>query len=382
MKILLTSPFFPPENSGLANVVAMHAEVLSGLGFDVTVATRGSDRSTRRMGRTMIETFPVSGAFSLLAPIRGASRDYREFLGTSKFDLTMFHAWQNWATDIGLLNLNQIAGKKLVFSHCVSTNTLFLHQPARSAIRYASWRPYWWRLPGWMKALDGVIFLSREGDGDRFDDLKLAGCLGTKTYFVSNCSVLGAGREHEGLWDKWNGPIISVGSYEWFKGFDFVLRAYAASTAKNQISLKLFGQKFTRFTQKLRSLADELDIAPQFVEFHEGVFGEALQQEYREAQLFVCGSHTECQPLVLLDAMASGTPFVSRKTGCIASLAGGRAVRTEREAAGEISKLLSDRSRWEALRKNGLEAASNEFSLMALKRNLGSVVRDVLGVYP
>lgn len=133
-----------------------------------------------------------------------------------------------------------------------------------------------------------------------------------------------------------------------------MLKTYAKSAAKNIIPLKIFGQKFTTYTEKLKVLAKKLGILDNFLSFHEGVSGARLRNEYRRSRVFLYGSHTECQPLVLLDAMAAGTPFISRASGCIDSMMGGVAVHDENEAAAQLNILLDDTSRWQLQSKAGL----------------------------
>ena len=62
------------------------------------------------------------------------------------------------------------------------------------------------------------------------------------------------------------------------------------------------------YSATLRSLSHQLGLSAESVVFHEGVAGEALLAAYCQARLVLSGSHTECQPLVLLDANAAGTP--------------------------------------------------------------------------
>lgn len=365
MKILLTTPTYPPINSGLGNVVFQQASSLAGHGFEVTVATGGQQRGHRvdPISGARIEEFNISGEESWLHPIRGEVDDYVAFLKSTSFDVVVMHAWQNWASDLVLRHASDVSAKKYLFSHCISTNEFYLRQPLRSAIRYLLWRPYWWSLGGKMEKIDGMIFLSAKGEGSRFGDLEIARKKGRLIDIIPNAISLEAAealqvptrpvgeRPH----------IISVGSYHWLKGFEFVLRAYAGSTAKNVFPLKIFGQKFTPFTERLRALADGLGLDKSYVSFHENVSGKALLSEYSRARLFLSGSHSECQPLVLLDSMAMGTPFIARSTGCIASLPGGLSVTSENQAAQQIDLLMEDPDFVRELGKMGRTAAQDTY---------------------
>jgi len=155
--------------------------------------------------------------------------------------------------------------------------------------------------------------------------------------------------------------LIAVGSFDWLKGHDFALRAYARSGAKNKIPLKVFGQRFSPYTEQLRSLAGELGLDADLVTFHQDTDKETLLEEYRKSRVLISGSRTECQPLVLLDAMAAGTPFVARACGCIPYLPGGVAVRTDSEAGASLDSLLADPTAWRAMSEEGISAANAKF---------------------
>src|SRR5690606_6234679 len=127
--------------------------------------------------------------------------------------------------------------------------------------------------------------------------------------------------------------------------------------------LVMFGQEETPYLDELRKLAAELGLGREAVIFRSGVAGEDLLAEYTRAKLVLFGSYTECQPLVLLDAMATGTPFVSKNTGCIAQLAGGMPVSTPEQAAREIDKLLENNHEWAKASAAGMRAAAADHSL-------------------
>lgn len=359
MRILITSPTYPPFNSGLGNAVALQAAGLAAAGHQVVVATGGESREHRMDGSIRVESFPVSGAASLLNPIRGEVAAYRDLLCHTAWDVILLNAWQNWATDLALRYLGHISGRKFVYSHCISTNSYFARQPLRSLVRYLAWRPYWWRLPHAMRRLDGVLFLADRGCDSRFDDLAVARRCAVPLHIIPNSlsdaavAALDAPAKPLAVRDK----LIAVGSYQWLKGFDFVLRAYAASRARDRFPLHLYGQQHSAYSDTLRSLMRALGLGERHVTLHEGVSGEDLIAEYSRSRLVLSGSHTECQPLVLLDANATGTPFVARSTGCIDGMPGGRGIDTWQDMAAHIDALLDDLPAWETLSADGRQAA-------------------------
>jgi 1,2-diacylglycerol 3-alpha-glucosyltransferase len=363
MRVLLTTPTYPPLNTGLGNAVAMQAKFLHLAGHEVVVATGGAARGSMMNEGIQIETFAVTGADSFLQPLKGEIPSYVDFLRRHNSQVVVLNAWQNWATDIALRHINLIAGQKYLYSHCVSTNVLYPHQPFRSILRYLAWRPYWWHLPCYMKRLDGLIFLANEGSDSRFDDLQIARRHGVPLRIVPNSlsPAAAANLDKPKLSLKERNRLIAVGSYHWQKGFDFVLRAYAASHARQMFTLHLYGQENTSFSAELRGLAHQLGLPKGSVVFHEGVAGEALQSAYDKAYLVLSGSHTECQPLALLDASAAGTPFIARSTGCIASMPGGINVSSWKAMAHMVDGLVGNLPAWQALSDAALQAAKETY---------------------
>ena len=363
MRILLTTPSYPPFNNGLANAVTQQANHLALAGHEVVVATSGAASGTRITDGIRVETFALSGADYWLNPIQGDVQAYINFLLCGKWDVLLLNAWQNWATDLAIRHIDQIPGRKYVYSHCISANTFYALQPLRSLLRFLCWRPYWWRLSTNMQRLQGVIFLAPKGADRRFDDLKLALKHNIPIRFVPN-SLSPAGLtclEQEPVSLSERNRLIAVGSFSWQKGFDFIIRAYAASEARKFLPLYLYGQEHTAYSKKLRSLSRSLGLSDNKVVLTAGISSELLMRSYTQARLCLCGSYTECQPLVLLDANASGTPFVARKTGCIDSMPGGVTVNSLREMTKQIDMLTMDDSTWLELANTGRHAAKSHY---------------------
>jgi glycosyltransferase involved in cell wall biosynthesis len=98
---------------------------------------------------------------------------------------------------------------------------------------------------------------------------------------------------------------------------------------------------------------------------------------YDAADLFVFGSNIECSPIVLFEAAASGTPFVSTACGNAAEIArwtaAGKILPTDRTPSGlvrtsaramakAIEELLADKARLQQLRQAGIENWKSRFT--------------------
>src|SRR5262249_42476606 len=76
----------------------------------------------------------------------------------------------------------------------------------------------------------------------------------------------------------------------------------------------------------------------------------------------VLNATAETQPLVILDAMAVGVPFISTDDGCVAEFPGGLLVRNEAETAAAIRKVLDDSDLARRLGEEGKAATDATYS--------------------
>jgi 1,2-diacylglycerol 3-alpha-glucosyltransferase len=351
MLCLIVTPSFPPENSGLSNIVERHARFLAGLGYKVTVVTVGQERHSKWLAENFYAEYFQKINFSFGLSLREDNNCFDQFLLSQQWSVVFLHAWSNPVVDRTFSLLPYISGRKILFSHCISVNLFFWRQPLRSFFRYWWHRYYWWTLPHKIKSLDSLVFLSASGVDTRFDDLRLAKRLRADCHFVYNVISESASRLRPDNPPSFSDRtfLMAVGSYQWHKGFCFVLKAYALSSMSQDVPLHLFGQRFSRYTHYLERLRERLGLPDHSVVFHEGVKEDALFHAYLSARLVLFGSYTECLPLALVDASAAGAPFVSRNVGCISSMPGGVTVGSPLEMSFQIDHLGSDQDAWSGL---------------------------------
>lgn len=104
--------------------------------------------------------------------------------------------------------------------------------------------------------------------------------------------------------------ILYVGSLIPRKGVDLLLRALTYVDADYE--LRIVGNGTTEEIETLKEQAKSLDVEDR-ITWCGFKTGEALAKEYREAAVFVLPTREDCFGLVLLEALASGTPIVSSK---------------------------------------------------------------------
>jgi glycosyltransferase involved in cell wall biosynthesis len=96
-----------------------------------------------------------------------------------------------------------------------------------------------------------------------------------------------------------------------------------------------------------------------------------------ESMIVLSTSITEAMPINLLEASASGTPFVARNIGAIPSLDGGQCCGDDVSMINEVGILCSSPSRWEFFSKKGLEQYRKEFTEAQSRLNFLEIVKDI-----
>jgi glycosyltransferase involved in cell wall biosynthesis len=386
MNILITSFTFPPERNGVSNVASAHAFGLAQRGHKVTVATgyNPSRISQQLQDGVDIIQFEISGNCNLLIGYQGDIDSYRRFLSSFDCDVILFHCWQIWSTDLAFNVFKNTKAKKILISHGVSANSTYGFP--RSIPHWLAWRPYIWKMPIILKSVDHVIFLADQIDQDRFYDRFLV-----ERHKLTNFSVIPNGTHWAAFQNKrldfrntfnliGKRIVLCLSNYEPLKNQEMILRAYLRSSPKDAV-LVFIGEKRNQYSDKLIKLFLSSSVraaTKPHVIFLENIDDEMQVAAYQEADLFVLGSKTETLPLVLLDAMAAGTPFISTDVGCVSKLPGGVAVKSEQEMAIQLSDLLNNEERRNNLSNAGRIACQNTYNWDKIVSDYDSLLQRIV----
>lgn len=167
------------------------------------------------------------------------------------------------------------------------------------------------------------------------------------------------------------------------KGLDFLLRAFAQIAPKHAPAMLLLVGKGP-YQQDLANMARKLGLERRII-FAGAIPHHQIPHYAAAADLFVFSSTTETQGVVLIEAMAAGTPVVAVKApgpGDILAEGGGLLVPPQEETFAEaVLGLLEDRPRRLALGEQAAQVA-RRYSLPATTERLLSVYRDALASGP
>lgn len=337
MKILHTTEFYDPHAGGNLAIQRV-SEGLVQRGHSVTVATTFMpERQATEIGGVAIEAFRVRG--SLVKGIKGAADRYRQFLLESRFDIITNFFADIWSTDLAFGILDRIEAVKILASPCLS-------KLARPSHRQYFYKTYVEALSKY----DCVIYLSasyrdkRFGDEQGFADKAVVIPNGAGEEFLAAPAGF---RQAFGITTPF--MLLTVANHYLAKGHALVIDAFRRMR-RTDATLVIIGDR--PFYHSWYSCWPRCRLAGLWdrrIKVLSGVPRRWVVAAFQDADVFLFGSRVECAPLVMYEAFASRTPFVTTPVGNVADHQDVvRIVRTAEEMSQTASALLdheADRQR-------------------------------------
>lgn len=329
MKVLHTVESYYPQKNGMSEVVRHISENLVKLGHEVYVATSYNEYRKELIysGVEIIE-FKIYG--NAVNGIKGEIEEYKNYLLNNDFDIIVNFAAQQWATDICFEILNKIQAKKII----VPTGF--------SALYDFKYNYYYEQIPKYLNQYDSVIFTSKY-----YRDFEYS----IKNGLNKFCIIPNGASKTEFL-KKYNFNlrkylklnsnqkiILHVGSYTEIKGHNECLKIFNKVNDKNTHIVFLgenfnkdLGIKFSSKVNWFKYFSYNRIFKPWFwLNFVQFIIlfinnkinkihllnldRDSLIQSYKDANVFLFPSNLECSPVVLFEAMASGTPILVSDVG-------------------------------------------------------------------
>lgn len=392
MRILHTVEFYHPSVGGAQEVVRQLSERLVRLGHEVTVATsRLPERELDELNGVRIEGFAVSG--NAVRGISGETGRYREFLLGSDFDVIMNYAAQQWATDLMLPLLERIPARKVL----VPCGYSGLYLP-----EYAD---YFENMRSWLKRYDACVYMS-----DTYRDIEFArGCCADNGVLIPN----GAGEDEFGevpdidIRRKLGVPsdhllILHVGSHTGTKGHRDAMRIFKRSGIEHATLLIVANNPMSECGLRCRLSSMMNRFSPSSRSMDKRIVVTTLPRDetvatYHAADLFLFPSSIECSPLVLFEAAASRTPFLTTDVGNASEIVqwtrGGELlptlelddgyVRADVDASAELLRELAcDPGRRRELARSGHEAWRARFTWEGIVQQYEALYTKLLNDRP
>jgi glycosyltransferase involved in cell wall biosynthesis len=372
VKVLITTFTYPPNADGCAVAAAVLADGLAKRGHSVTVATAAHpDRqSLSDAANPRVVEFRVSGSSNRRIGVHGDIAAYQAFLRQSSFDLIIFETWDTWPTFLAEPLLPQLAAKKIVVSHGYTPHlwTPYPRFPWGLGQWVGGW-PLVLRTPRLLRQFDQLVVLSRRQDFGRFFDHRLAQWTGYKKVTVIPNGAHAAEFANPALPDFRRefglGPglmLLCVANYCDRKNQMLAVRAFRHAGLK-AATLVLVGSEFNEYAEQVRRLDKALqkDFPEGRVMLLEKLTRPQTCAAYNAADLFVLSAKAETQPIVLLEAMASHTPWISTNTGCVSELPGGLVAHSEMDLVKKMRELAASSEQRKKLAAEGWAACQQTY---------------------
>lgn len=343
MKIVFTVYTYFPLKDGVQAITQSHAEGLVKKGHEVTVITTNHNN---------LEKYDIVNGVKIIrvdietkhAIHRGNKSNYRQIImrECEDCDVLINVCTQIVSTDWVFKILNELRCKKVLYMHGM-IDFKWKRNDFRTVKNIASklwnslrWGLYYLYIPTQIKKYDLIINLH---EFDKFTKF----CKNKK---INKYKIIENGineSEWENLDKKKTSDkdyFICISNYIQGKNQEFVLKAfYRTKSCKSK--LIFMGSSKTNYLYRLKNLKEKYDKLYGYrnIEFLYDI-DRALVPTYLDgAKGFLNGSIHEVFPMVIIEAMQSGIPFISTNVGCVSFLPGGIIVKDIEEMSYWIDML-------------------------------------------
>lgn len=374
MKILITYENYFPKISGVPVVLKYMAEGLVNKGHEVTVVT-GSIKgvvSEEEINGVLVKRF---NARTTRCGYVGDKDKYVKYVKGFNGDVIIMVCSQCWTTDWLLDILDDIKVPKVFYPHGYSglgialdfnVSLIGLKKFAGKIIAKSRWKKYYTNFYKYLFKMDHIIYLSESDTAKIYGD----------KYNIKNYSIIeNAANEiyyNKKIKDKKENLsklkidnnekfLIYVSNYLPGKNQEFALEAFYKSKLEEQYKMIFIGNNVNgdSYYKYLINRKNDWDkkYGERKVFFYTKVDREVIATCVSNAQISLFSSKHEQYPLVIIESMASGVPFISTNVGNVSRMPGGVIVNTVNEMAEIINELVNDNNKRKELGEMGEEYA-------------------------
>jgi glycosyltransferase involved in cell wall biosynthesis len=312
-------------------------------------------------------TVPSSGSGALYSPARIEKRALNKALDVTNPELVLIEAWQTALTDSAIEVASSLHKPILMISHGISMHPY--NSNWKQGLRSWAWKPYqYFKLPKLLKKVTAMTILDQTSTSLRFYDRDLARKLHIPLYLLRNSPIHRSEKFYTRAERK--SQILVVGYFSPVKNQLAAIELLPLLAP--DIHLCFIGERKGAYFHQCEQAVyrSNLNKRVRFLQDDECDLG----QELASSLLVFSPSITEALPMVLIESMACGTPFVATAVGAVASLKGGITADTNRTQLLAIERLVNDDHFWQHYSGVGLGQYQEEFTEFFVGRQLANAV--------
>jgi glycosyltransferase involved in cell wall biosynthesis len=379
MRILHTAHSYAPEITGVAEVVGQLSRRLVRRGHEVHVATgRPMHTLTEEiLDGVHVHRFDVSG--NIVNGVTGEADSYVRFVQSQHFDIIAMHCAHTWSTDLLLPYLADMPAGKVFVGH------------GFSQFKNPAYRRYFDDLARYLRYSDKIVGLSPLLEEKEF----------CHSHGLADLDIIPNGVDIE----NWNKPVtnvrqcwkigdrpwvLSVSNHSPVKGhkiFFDVIRAVHKEYPK--LLGSIIGGHYPAAKYSLGEIGVKggcwyrcqiKAVMNSVVELRSEVSRNDVVSAVKEADAVLITSSREASPLVMLESMAAGTPWLSFDVGCARENVGGMIVNSPKEMCETLSNLLREPTMRHTLGQMGKQRVAAKHSWEKIVTDYEKLYKSILDV--
>lgn len=351
------------ERSGVTFSVATHIEILVNLGHSISILGSHPDIVSVKLPVNKIYYIKAHGSGSIYSPAYCDCLGLEAALSESSPDIVIIEGWQTALTTSAIKISKSLGLRILMVSH--GSSILPFTSAPIDLLRSIAWLPYkWFVLPRLIAKANVITTLSLYASSDRFFDRDMALRLGKLVVPLINTPA-----NKTSIYKPRNQRIMQILVVGYFSGIKNQIQAIkVASRLEKNLIFRFVGKKEGFYYKRCVSEAAELGVKNRIIFTDDTECN--LADEISKSILVFMPSKTEVLPLTLLEAMASGTPFVASPVGAIPLLQGGINASGVEESVAAIRLLISSSQIWQEYSEKGRDQYLESFTYDHVKDQL------------
>lgn len=320
-KALILTPSFLPRLNGMSYATIGHAKMLNDTGFKVTIISNDTPHGdlikSYNLHNVECIKCQIYGSGLFWSPVRGNISEILVKINNIKPDYIFVEGWYNWSNYL-LTKLPKFY-KKIVCSHGSGDYDIYNYS---SFLRRLGYYIYdWLKMPKVLKKVDGLILLSDYKDNKRFKDFEYVTKYAIKSIVIPNRHIeeVFGGELRYKLKSTTGFNIAIIGEMSRNKNQAYIIEKF--NQLNETINVHFFYPTDNKYSNQIHEKISSLS---ERVIFHKGIDRIGINKFIKNnIDIILVLSRTEAQPIVVIDAILHGIPFVSTNVGCMSIFKGG-----------------------------------------------------------